>query len=147
MYRIGWVHGHIYVYRWTAIAFCPRGSSPYPAISTTDVHKTVARGQNATSYFTTIQSDKHLTPHAPSLKHAWLRNPFSVIYPGSQIKTCLIIEGKLKRGHIFTIQQSTNLSTSDPPLTPHLKSIHVTLVDTGTVTFWGVWWDKVKTMK
>lgn len=38
-------------------------------------------------------------------------------------KTCLIIEGKLKRGHIFAIQQATHSSASAPPLTLHAPQL------------------------
>lgn len=92
------------------------------------VHKTELRGRDPTGDFTTIQSDERWTPRAPSLKHAWLRNPFSIIYPWSQIKaflTCVIIEGKWKRGHISTaVQQSTHSATFAPSLSLHTPQIN-----------------------
>lgn len=87
------------------------------------VHKTEIRGQDQTSDFTTIQSDERWTPRAPSLKHAWLRNPFSVIYPWSQIKpflTCVIIERKMEKRSRFysssTIHPLTHLCSTTIPL-------------------------------
>ena len=89
------------------------------------VHKTELRGRDPTGDFTTIQSDERWTPRAPSLKHAWLRNPFSVIYPWSQIKAFLTCEGKLKRGHICAaVRQSTHSATFAPPRSLHTPQIN-----------------------
>lgn len=83
------------------------------------VHRRWIRGQDSTSDFKTIQSDERWTLRAPSLKQAWLRNQFSVIYPWCQIKpflTCVIIEGKWRRGHLSTIHRFTNLCSTTLPL-------------------------------
>lgn len=126
---VGWACDCIYVHRWAAITIHPYELATSPAISVNlvYVHKTEVKGQDPISDSTTIQSDYCWTPRAPSYKQAWLGNPFSVIHTWRQITpflTFVIIEGKLKRGHIFTsIQQSTHSCTFDPPVTLHTPQL------------------------